>query len=99
LAANNRSDARSNYRVAIDAQDPYIRTVVRTLTTTLFQADVIFEERLSLTGQPKRLLERGFRLRAAAWHESVMRAAPGETIGVNGANPRRSAGNQDRMSG
>src|SRR5260370_2072634 len=99
LAVNNRSDARSNYGVAIDDQDPYIRNVVRTLSTTLFQADVILEDRLSLTGQPKRLLKRRFRLRPAAGHEFVMRAAPGGTIGVSGASPRSSAGNQDRMSG
>src|SRR5260370_33592353 len=91
LAVNNRSNARSNYGVAIDDQDPYIRTVVRTLSTALVQADVIFEGRLSLTGQPNRLLKRGFRRRAAAWNEFVMKHAPGVTIGENGAIPRRSA--------
>jgi hypothetical protein len=44
----------------------------RTLSATLFQADITFEERLALPGHPKRLSNRGFRLRVAACHEYVL---------------------------
>jgi hypothetical protein len=72
---------------------------VRTLSTTFFQTDIIFELRLSLARQPNSSLKRCFRSPAVSSHGSCIRAATGETIGVDGANPRRSAGNQDRMSG
>jgi hypothetical protein len=70
----------------------------RTLSTTFFQTDIIFEVRSSLAGQPDSSLKRCFRSPAIGSHGSGIRAAPGETISVDGANPRRSA-NQDRMSG
>jgi hypothetical protein len=70
----------------------------RALSTTFFQTDIIFEVRSSLAGQPDSSLKRCFRSHAIGSHGSGIRDAPGETIGVDGANPRRSA-NQDRMSG
>jgi hypothetical protein len=69
----------------------------RALSTTFFQTDIIFEVRWSLAGQPDSSLKRCFRLPAIGSHRSGIRAVPGETIGVDGANPRSSA-DQDRMS-
>src|SRR5580765_8987836 len=53
-----------------------------------------FEERPCLGGQPEYSLKRCSPSRAAQCHRYNVRAAPGETIGVDGANPKRSAGNQ-----
>jgi hypothetical protein len=47
-----------------------------------------------LGGQPEYSLKRCSPSRAAQCHRYSIRAAPGETIGVDGANPKRSAGNQ-----
>jgi hypothetical protein len=66
----------------------------RTLSTTFFQADMIVEERLPLTVQPKGLLSRGFRLCATQRCRYGIRA--GEMIDIDGANSSRSAGNKDR---
>jgi hypothetical protein len=52
LAIYDCADALSNYGVVIDAQDAYL---------TLILADIMLEERLSLSGAPKQL---GFRLHA-----------------------------------
>jgi hypothetical protein len=49
--------------------------------------------------EPEYSLKRCSPSRAAQCHRYSIRAAPGETIGVDGANPKRSASNQDRMSG
>jgi hypothetical protein len=83
------------------AEKPLEQSVVQFVNDarTFFQTDIILEVRLCLAGQPDSSLKRCSRSPAVPFHESGIRAAPGETIGVDGANPRRSAGNQDRMSG
>ena len=71
----------------------------RTLSTTFFPADIIFEVLLPLAGQRESSLKRWSPSPAVPSHGSGIRAAPREAIGVDGANPGRNAGNRDRMYG
>ena len=71
----------------------------RTLSTTFFPADIIFEVRLPLAGQRESSLKRWSRSPAVGSHRFGSNAPPSETIGVDGANPRSSASNQGKMFG
>jgi hypothetical protein len=69
----------------------------RTLFTTFFQTDITFELRLSQAGHLASSMERCSRSSTVPSHLSGIKAALGETIGVDGARGR--AGIQVRMSG
>ena len=62
----------------------------RTLFTTFFQTNIIFEVRLSLAGHPFPKSERCSRTPAVLSARRRISAAWGETIGVNGTNLRTS---------
>jgi hypothetical protein len=69
------------------------------LSGAFFHTNIIFERRSFWGGRPESSLTSCSRSPVVPSSGSGMRAGPGKTTGVDGVNPGRIAGNQDRMSG